>query len=209
MGTEDGFEHFLLVVQTSAPIAALVVPQVQMSTSPITADMQAIKNGDRTAFRRIVAAYQSEITAYCIRFLGDEELARDQAQEVFLTLWKERDSYREEGKLRFYLLRIARLRCLASAKKRRSFFALRENYRAQQASVPTDLRPHAAQEDAEVVERCLTRLKPELADLIILRHLEGLDIAEIREVTGLREGTIKSRLSRGLAALKTEVSRHD
>lgn len=182
----------------------MVLPEISMTYQSSPSDMESVKLGDRAAFQRIVAAHEGDILAYCLRFLGDRELARDVSQEVFLTLWRQRGSYEERGKLRFYLLRVARLRCLAAAKKRRSQVTLESKYQ-KAAGASSSESPHQAREDAQVLEQALAKLKPEIADLLILRHLEGLGLDEIREVTGLRNGTIKSRLSRGLALLRKEL----
>ena len=58
----------------------------------------------------------------------------------------------------------------------------------------------------EEIRAGLARLKPEHAELLVLRHLEGMDLNRIAELTGLRIGTIKSRLSRGLTALRKELA---
>ena len=83
-------------------------------------DIAALCLGDEQAFRRVVRRHQKRVLAYCLRMLGDSSHAQDTAQDVFLTLWREREKYRERGKLEFYLLGIARLRCLALLKKLRA-----------------------------------------------------------------------------------------
>lgn len=168
----------------------------------------ALAAGDRAAFRHIIEEHQASVVGYCARFLGDRALAGDAAQEVFLTLWQERARYDERGRLRFYLLGIARLRCLAALKRRRSQGRLAADYADERGAAPPSMPPAVETRSlAAEIRRGLARLDPAHADLIILRHLEDLDLDEIRAVTGLRVGTIKSRLSRGLAALRRELDR--
>ncbi len=164
-------------------------------------DMREVCSGDEQAFGRVVRRYQHDIMAYCLRLVRDEAAAQDVAQEVFLTLWKRRRSYSEQGKLRYYLISIARLRSLALLKKSRSDARLKQ----QAAEVHATNSPARTGDDAGLQE-ALGRIQSKHRDLVVLRHLEGFDLAEIREITGLREGTIKSRLHRAMAALRLELS---
>ncbi len=161
-------------------------------------DMQALCSGDEQAFQRIVRRYQHDVMAYCFRLTTDTGSAQDIAQEVFLTLWKQRKNYTEQGKLKHYLIKIARLRSLALLKKTRADTRLRE--RAVEMRAPTASPSYAS--DA-AVQSALGRIRSEHRDLLILRHFEGFDLAEIQSITGLRIGTIKSRLHRAMAALRT------
>ncbi|MCG8418529.1 MAG: RNA polymerase sigma factor [Proteobacteria bacterium] len=197
-------------MQTDAPIAAMVMPTPVVRDAPRSAAMAAVKAGDRDAFRAVVEHHERDLLSFCLRYTGDLNLARDLAQEVFLTLWKEREHYDERGKLRFYLLRMARLRCLAALKKRRSQARLAVRYAREHAGSSVEWQPdevslHAG-DAARLIRAGLARLKPEHAELLVLRHLEGMDLNRIAELTGLRIGTIKSRLSRGLTALRKELA---
>ena len=155
--------------------------------------------GDAESFERVVTVMEADVLRFCLRFVGDRGLAEDLAQEVFVTLWRERSRYREEGKLRAFLLGIARRRCLAALKKRR------------RDDVVPDLswvaeRRGGESGDALAVYQALSKLRPKYAELVVMRHLEGLSLEEIRELTGHREGTIKSRLHRAMAELRKEIS---
>ena len=156
---------------------------------------------DRQAFAELIEAHQGEVLAYCCRFLGDPVLAADVAQEVFLTLWKERERYRDEGKPRHYLLRIARHRCLAETKRRRSRRELAERVAGEPREVSS-----GGSLDTPALARALARLAPKHRDLVILRYLGELELADIAAITGLKTGTIKSRLSRAVAALRKELA---
>ncbi len=165
-------------------------------------DMRAACAGDERAFQRLILRHQQAILAYCLRLLRDEGAAQDVAQDVFFTLWKERKKYSEKGKLRNYLFTIARLRCLALLKKARADKRLR----AAKAQIVAEPAPSPDATDDAALLKALGRISSEHRDLIVLRHLEGFDLAEIHDITGLRKGTIKSRLHRAMAALREELA---
>ena len=170
--------------------AAAFAPALMATATPEKSD---------AAFTDIVRAHQDEIARYCARFVGDVALASDLTQEVFLTAWKERKTYDERGVLRHYLLRIARHRCLAVAKKRSTRRRLLERWQLPERNSA------GAPSEARNIDRALGRLRPEHRDLIILRYLEELELTEIALIAELKLGTVKSRLSRALAALRVEL----
>lgn len=158
--------------------------------------MERAAGGDEAAFATVVAEHQEAIARFCARFLGDEALAADLTQEVFISAWNDRARYRERGRLRTYLLRIARNRCLAAARKRSSRARLRNRWQLPER------RESGEPSEARNIDRALGTLRPAYRELVVLRYLEELEISEIAEVTTLKVGTVKSRLSRALTALR-------
>ena len=173
--------------------------RVEMSSADAR-DMRALCSGDEQGFQRVVRRHQKAIMAYCYRLTGDVGTAQDVAQEVFLTLWSERKKYSEQGKLGHYLIRIARLRSLAQLKKTRASKRLRD----RAVELPSRHTSPTYEDDA-AVHAALAQIGSKHRDLLILRHFEGFDLAEIQSITGLRIGTIKSRLHRAMDALRREL----
>ena len=58
-----------------------------------------------------------------------------------------------------------------------------------------------------VVQLCIAELEPDFREVLILRDLEDLSYEEISEITGLPEGTVKSRLHRARSMLRANVER--
>ena len=58
-----------------------------------------------------------------------------------------------------------------------------------------------------VVQLCIVELEPDFREVLILRDVEDLSYEELCEVTGLPDGTVKSRLHRARAMLKQAVER--
>ncbi len=177
---------------------------VKMAPSPMVegtdddaASVAALRRGDTQAFGRLIERHQASVARFCLRYTGSAALSRDLTQDVFLTLWDERARYRHQGRLRAYLLTIARFRCLAHAKKHGRL-------------VPYDLDEREGVSGSEggllraQLLRSLRRLEPDFAEVVVLRYLEELELQEIAELVGVPLGTVKSRLHRALAQLRKE-----
>lgn len=178
-----------------------------------------LKKRDEAAFNWFVRTYQERVFALVHRMLGNRAEAQDLAQEVFITVFKSIDSFRGDAKLGTWLYRVAVNHCKNRIKylDRRSTRAHDEIDDAHEGDVADGgavggrpARPDEATEGAEMeraVQGALAGLDPEHRELIVLRDLEGLAYEEIVQITGLPDGTVKSRLHRARAALKDAIER--
>lgn len=174
-----------------------------------------LKARDERAFQELVGAYGDRVFSLVLRMVGDRAEAEDIAQEVFVTVFKSIDTFRAEARLSTWLLRIA----ANHAKNRIKYLSRRATDRggldeapeaalADLGKAPTQghvRSPDAVLEAAErgsALERAVAALDEDQRLVVILRDVEELSYEEIGEVTGLPEGTIKSRLHRARAALK-------
>ena len=84
------------------------------------------------------------------------------------------------------------------------------------AAQPSSMRPQIAGPDAvleglqleRVVQEGIASLEPEHREVMVLRDVENLSYEEIASITGVAEGTVKSRLHRARLALKEHMARH-
>ena len=84
-------------------------------------DVQAARSGDRAAFERLVARFQTDVFNLCLRFTGDFDTADDAAQETFIAALRAISRFRG-GNFRWWLFQIATNKCRdqyrASARRR-------------------------------------------------------------------------------------------
>ena len=164
--------------------------------------------------------------AMVFRMLGNHAEAEDACQEVFILVWKSIDSFRGDAKFSTWLYRIAANHCKNRLKylSRRSYGTTGEldevaehALHALQVGGPASvLVPHvdgpeaavAGQQAERLLQEAIARLEPEQRELLVLRDVEDLSYDEIAQITGLPEGTVKSRLHRARMALKAHLSRH-
>lgn len=163
---------------------------------------------DEQAFRALIAQYRDRLYNVGLRMLADSAEAEDLTQEVFITVFKSIDAFRGEAKLSTWLYRLT----INHAKNRIKYLARRHDRKHDHiddshASLPA----HGAASPDQVLERArmdvrleqaVRRLDEDQRLLVILRDVEELSIEEIRQITGLVDGTIKSRLHRARLALR-------
>jgi RNA polymerase sigma-70 factor, ECF subfamily len=184
--------------------------------------MARLKERDPSAFDEIVRRYGDKVFSLTYRMLGNRQEAEDVAQEVFITVFKTVDGFRGEAKFSTWLLRIA----VNQSKNRIKYLARRptdggeidEAPNAGAANATPGPVAHAqiegpdklleAVETERLMQAAIDALDEEHRELVILRDVEEMSYQEIGEITGLPEGTIKSRLHRARMAIKEHLDKH-
>lgn len=177
----------------------------------------ATLDGDETAFAELVGRYRNQITNYIYRMIGDYDGAVDVAQETFIRVYKAAERYQTDYAFSTYLYRIATNLAISELRKRRrrrlvsltGVFQDSESGEAEEFD-PPDTRPlqdavmvHAERQAA--VARAITSLPPRYRLPLVLRDVEGKTYEEIATILSMREGTVKSRISRGRGLLREKL----
>jgi RNA polymerase sigma-70 factor (ECF subfamily) len=180
--------------------------------------VRRLRERDERAFRELVSEHRDRVYNLTLRMLGNKAEAEDVAQEVFITVFKTIDSFREEAKFSTWLYRVAVNHC----KNKIKYLARRHDRdrdqldetnegRATAATEPHVPRPDRALEGAQldkILRAAIDTLDDDHRLLVVLRDIEDLSIEEICEITDLPDGTVKSRLHRARLALRKKLTRH-
>ncbi len=165
------------------------------------------KAGDTTAFDQIIIGHQRKIISLAWRMLGNQEDARDAAQETFLRVYKSFSKYDPAQDFNGWLYRIAVNVCRDLARKRRSnHFSLEAE--VESGGIAEPMSPHntesaalLAQEHA-ILRRALATLPEKERAAIVLRDLEGLDTEEVAKILGSSPTTVRSQISAARVKIK-------
>lgn len=178
--------------------------------------VERVVRGDRDAFALLYRRYERPVFAVLLRLGGQRALAEEWLQEAFTRVWLAASSHDSaRGAVRSWIFAIA----LNTA---RSELA-RKRYRTRHVSLDeTELElpdttggepPLAArldgQRQAGALAAALLELPDHLREVVVLRCTRELSFAEIAEVTGCPQGTLKARFHRATQALKRRLARGD
>jgi RNA polymerase sigma-70 factor (ECF subfamily) len=158
--------------------------------------------GDPRAFGELVARHRDRLWAVAIRTLGDREEAADALQDALLSAYRAAARFRGDSAVTTWLHRIVVNACLDRARRRQSrpTVPLPEvETTAVRAAPGGSWDPD--RETAVTVWAALAQLPAEQRAPLVLLDIEGYSVAEIAEMLGIAEGTVKSRCARGRARL--------
>jgi RNA polymerase sigma-70 factor (ECF subfamily) len=183
--------------------------------------LRRLRDRDERAFRELVTAHRDRVYNITFRMLGNRAEAEDVAQEVFITVFKTIDTFREESKFSTWLYRVAvnhsknRIKYLSRRQDRNQDELDETNANSSSSdapiSAPVPSAPDRALEGAQMeklLQEAIATLDEDQRVVVVLRDVEDLSIEEICDITGLPDGTVKSRLHRARLALRKKLQRH-
>jgi len=167
----------------------------------------AFLNGDMKSFEAIVERYRDMIFNLCYNIMKDYDEAGDCAQDVFIKMHRNLHRFEFRSSLSTWLYTIAVNTCRnrLSASYFRRVLPMGEGGMISFLHRDAD-NPEAdfeKTEKEEAVRQAVAKLPDDERILIVLRDLEGRDYEEISLITGVKTGTIKSRISRGRHRLRS------
>ena len=149
------------------------------------------QKGDRWAFEQLVDRHQHRLFTLASRLLGSPDDGADAVQEAFIRAWVGLPSFRRGARFSTWLHRI----CLNAVHDQR---AKRRTSTLEDAPEPVDPRDEfLASELSNAFQQALDELEEEYRSAVVLYDVLGCSYAEIAELTGVAEGTVKSRIFRG------------
>jgi RNA polymerase sigma-70 factor, ECF subfamily len=156
------------------------------------------------AFEDLITVMERPLLYYASKLTGRDDRAPDVLQEVWMKAFRGIRKLKDPGRLRPWLYTmthgIAVDRIRQSSSRERAEEAYAETW--EEAAELT-----FAEEDAAALHRALDELEPRQREVLVLHFLEEFSLAEISEIIGCPEGTVKSRLHYAKKALRAVLLR--
>lgn len=156
------------------------------------------REGDQDAWRELVERYSRYVYAIVTRAYGlDEDAAQDVFQEVFTRAYEHLDELRDPGALRPWIAQLARRLAIDRLRSSREVPGLEE------VAMPEDPRDSIAELDTALsVQQMLAKLDEPFGEVLDRFFCRDESYRTIAAELGVPEGTIASRISRGLEQLR-------
>lgn len=161
--------------------------------------------GNIERYEILYERHKRPIAGLIMKMIGNVDDMEDIVADVFLTAYQKRDQYNQSGTFKSWLYKIAVNTTRQHVRKQKSLRkALSDFSRNHSISDSPDNRLRHRVEQGELRDllmSCLSRIKPKLREVFVLRDLEEMSYQEIAEVLGCPVGTVKSRLNSARAAM--------
>ena len=194
---------------TAAMLEAVRVEDAQRENLAIA---KGLKRNDPALLDQLIEQYQHRLLRYLLFLTGKREVAEDLFQETWMRVLLRGAQYNGKARFDTWLFTIARNLVIDLSRKRQmssldEMSEAGEDERPFEVAIdgPSPFEQFATREDRAEVAEVLLKLEPNYREVLTLRFHEELSLEEIASVTRAPLSTVKSRLYRGLAALKPEV----
>jgi RNA polymerase sigma-70 factor, ECF subfamily len=153
--------------------------------------------GDVQAFTLLVERYRAPLISYAFGLVGIRDQAEELAQEVFCRAWQHLPRIRQPDRLVHWLYQTAHNLAVSALRRPRL------------AVLPTELperEPDPAPDaNAPEIHRAVGELAEPFRTAVMLRHFSGMSHEQIAAFLSVPEGTVRSRLSRAYAQLRSSL----
>jgi len=173
--------------------------------------IKELKKFNEKAFDYFVLKYQEIIISFVNKYLNDKDEAWNVSQEVFISVFRNINDFRNDSSLKTWLFKIARnyalnrLKYLKVRKKNKHSYIddIKEKYPNYEISITeTPFIKLKKRETVKLLNEAIGKLSDKDKEIIILRDLNELSYDEISEILNVSLGAVKSRLFRARENLK-------
>ena len=183
-----------------------------MTTDDTSALAAGLRRRDPELLDRLIEHYQHRLYRYLLFLTGDRALAEDLFQETWVRVFERGHQYNCNSKFESWLFAIARNLVIdvSRRKKIRSLDELADSESEHPYEPPDErsasvLQLLVSRENQQAVQLSLLKIPAYYREVLLLRFNEELGLEEIAAVLATPLSTVKSRLYRGLTALKSAL----
>jgi RNA polymerase sigma-70 factor (ECF subfamily) len=196
--------------------AAILTAAAAVDPASDAAIMLRVAAGDEAGFNYLVEKYHRAMIHFLFRMVRNQAVAEELAQEVFLRVYRSRESYRAEAKFTTWLYRIATNLAVNHARDTKHERAAQNIY-LDAPDEETGTTPEVADDEPSVEQRMMRDERmaairkhvvalPERQRMAVLMHkYQGMDYRQIGEVLKLSESATKSLLFRAYQTLRDKL----
>jgi RNA polymerase sigma-70 factor, ECF subfamily len=173
---------------------------VNLSDREVSAAIiESCRAGDRDAFRALYDLYKDQVYSISLYFFhGDQSLACDVTQQVFLKLMTSISQFRGESEFSTWLYRLVVNACVDNARRRKADAIVADRPHLEAFPQPGSQEDdYARAQMAASVRSAVWSLPPKFRIAVLLRYFEDLSYEQMAKALHCSMGTVASRLSRG------------
>jgi RNA polymerase sigma-70 factor (ECF subfamily) len=168
--------------------------------------VEALSNGDSKAFEVLFIRYHPKLVYFLFGFIKDSERARDMAQDIFMTIWSNREKLKEVKSFNSYLFKIAKNNIC-------NYFdhlAVNEKYIAGQLLRSTEVENLEdtvfANQLQSMIDIAVSQMPSQRRKIFIMSRIDGLTNSEIAEQLNINKRTVENHLTAALADLRKTIN---
>lgn len=176
-------------------------------------------DGDLDAFQDLIRSHQKKVYNIAFRMMGNEEDAKDMAQEALVKSFRYIKNFRMDSSFSTWLYRIATNTCLDELRKKKRkgdeiSLSIDKNEDTDMPVKELAIEKTGPEQEflkkerARILHEAIKTLSEDYKKVIVLRDINGFSYEEIAEICETNIGTIKSRINRGRNILREKLMEH-
>jgi RNA polymerase sigma-70 factor (ECF subfamily) len=173
------------------------------------------QSGDIEAFESLISSYDKRAYNIAYRVMGNEEDAKDMAQEAMLRIFRSIKDFKGQSSFSTWLYRIVTNVCLDELRRRKNdkHISIDSTIQTENGELHIELSSdketpesvYERVEQRELIKKAIRELNDEYRSVIVLRDIQGFSYDEISNMLDCSLGTVKSRINRARTMLRDKL----
>jgi RNA polymerase sigma-70 factor (family 1) len=165
-----------------------------------------LRQGDHAAFTEIYSRYSALLYVYAFKLTADADATKDITQELFISLWDNKETLELKSSLSAYLYTAVRYKFLKQVAHQKIKAGYAENFLHTFENGISSTEDYMEEKDLiKTVERLVSALPPKMAKAFILSKLEFKTHEEVARELNISEKTVKNLISQATIQLKPKI----
>ncbi len=156
--------------------------------------LAAVAEGDVQAFEKLFLRYHQPVAAFLFKMTGRRGLVEELVNDVMVVVWQKAQTFAGRSRVSTWIMGVAyrkALKAIAKLGRAPTMVAVEPDLLVDEAGPDLDL---ADTERRDQIRRTLTKLSPEHRAVVELTYYLGYSYAEIAQIVGCPENTVKTRM---------------
>lgn len=164
--------------------------------------IEQCRDGNSEAYAVLVERYQEMVYNVACRMIGDRDVAYDISQESFISAYDGLKRFRSDSKFSTWLYSITVNKCRDYLRGRKPDIPLDEVTEILPSKMPDPEASMYQKQLGHTLQTAIGELPEDYREVIVLKHIEGLDYKEMESILGVSANTLKVRTYRAREMLK-------
>lgn len=167
--------------------------------------IKALCKGDQKAFEILFLQYQPKLVFFLYGFIKDNEQARDMAQDVFLSIWNNREKLTEVKSFKAYVYKMAK----NAVCNYYDHIIVNDKFVAEQLTHSSDSESTEeiifANQLQDMIDITVSQMPPQRKQIYMMSRIEGMSNTEIAERLNINKRTVENHLTAALADIRKSI----
>ncbi|GAB1415424.1 RNA polymerase sigma-70 factor [Paludibacter sp.] len=167
--------------------------------------VKALSEGDQKAFEVLFLHYHPKLVYFITGFIKNNEQARDMAQDIFLSIWNDKEKFSQVKSFKAYLFKMAKnVIC-----NYYDHIVVDEKFVAEQLARPAEFENSEdiiiARQLQDMIDIAVSRMPPQRKQIYTMSRIDGLSNNEIAEKLNINKRTVENHLTAALADIRKAI----
>ncbi|MGK0326359.1 MAG: RNA polymerase sigma-70 factor (ECF subfamily) [Polaribacter sp.] len=167
--------------------------------------ISSLKRGDSKGYQFLVTSYHQKLCVYANSLANDPHLAEDIVQNVFMSIWKNRNKLKEEFVIKSYLYKSVYNEFIDQYRKNKKVLVLDKKYIDALTYIVEEEDEKSLEKLINIVKKEIDKLPPKCKQTFLLSKEEGLTNLEISEYLNISIKSVEAHITKAFSVLRKSI----